>query len=258
MSKDKHVKGKIETESSSHSVSEETLRRVVRESSLKTDRNWWALMCLVLMAFITLLFFDYIRLRQESVYKYDVAYVKMFHNGTWDVEFNDSERSRELLPATIDSILSTWVQKRYGEDKHTVQYDFGFSSLLMSPELNTYFTSAEGFNAPQKAADIASCMVCPTIQYEVGVIDHFDSNPSQFGTEEGTIYQTNIFATRKIKWQAGLNKNDSEKDRHIRVKWRLMTPREIKARVNMDGGKDWLRIDPVGLEILDYEELEQN
>lgn len=242
----------------SHSVSIAAIQSVVRDAKLAADRNWWFVYCAIATVVALLLLINNMHLRGELTYKYDVAWVKMYKNGTWDIDFNDSDRSRELLPATIDSILATWVRRRFSENQHSVRFDYGFSHLFMSQELANHFTSSEGFNAPQRAADVSMCVTCPTVAYDVGPIDHFDSDRSTFGSETGTLYQTNVFATRRLRWAVGLDGKDTEDKRIIRIKWRLLSPREIKFRVNQEGGQEWLRANPIGLEIVDYEELEDS
>ncbi len=239
-------------------ISRKALERIVREQSIKTDRNWWFYFCCGLSVIVILLLMNNVSLRNELTYKYEVAYVKMYHNGSWDIEFNDSERGMERLPATVDSILSEWVERRFSKYKHSVEYDYGYANLLMSPSLSSEFTATEGFNAPQKAADIVACHTCPDLKYKAGTIDHFSSNPSKFGTEEGTLYQSQVFVEKFITSgnSMPINKNEIEQ-RIVRVQWRLMSPREIKLRLNQAGGKEWLKDDPIGLEIIGYEELEE-
>ncbi len=250
-----HAAPSVSNEITSNKITDEALKRIVREASITTDKNWWFFFCVFLAILLTFMFIDNWRLRNELTFKYDVAWVKMYNSGSWDVEFQDGANTLDVLPSMVDTILSTWVEKRYSENKHTVQFDYGYARSFMSEEISSHFMSTEGFNAPQKAADIKTCPVCPTIRYKSGVIDHFDADQSSFGSEEGILYQSNVFTDREIKWSNEKNKTEH---RIIRIKWRLMTPREIKFRINLDGGKDWIRINPIGLEIVDVDEMERN
>mgnify|MGYP006909077044 CR=1 FL=1 len=252
-----HVKSSVPLdEDTQHQVSVEAVKAIVRDAKLATDRNWWALLSAALLAVVFFLLVDNKSLREELTYKYDVAWVKMYKNGTWDIEFNDSDRAREALPATIDAILAKWVESRFSEKKHSIRFDYGEANLFLSEELSSYFVSNQGFNAPQVAADVSTCAVCPDIQYRAGVIDHFDSGETTFNSQPGTLYRSTVFAERAVKWPTTVaDKKDSTEERKIRIDWRLMSPEEIKLRVNQKGGEEWLRVNPIGLEIIDYDEL---
>lgn len=232
-------------------TSNEALKQQVREAVIQADRSRWFLISVGLLVLLAALGFSYISLSKKLDNNYDVAWVKMYKNGTWDIEFHESNRALEVLPATVDSVLALWVQRRFSELPETVRFDYGYANQFLVKSLSDEFVSKEGYNAPQKAADIRACKGCPRVRYDVNIIDHFDSDKSDFGIDQGGIYRTNVFVTR-VEESAPPVKDK----RIVRIDWRLMTQDEIKIKARQEGGKDWLRNNPIGLEILAYEEFD--
>lgn len=228
-------------------LSDQALKNLVREAVIHADRSRWVLLSTVLLVMLVGLGLAYINLTGRVENTLNVAWVKMYKNGTWDIEIHDSDRDLELLPAMVDSILTDFVERRFSERKETIKFDYGYANQFMITELSNDFVSAEGFNAPQKAVDVTTCGSCPRVDYQVQIIDHFDSDKDGEGMSSETNYRTNVFVDRKV--------NGEVDKRIIRIDWRLMKQAQIKVRARLEGGKEWLRYNPIGLEVLHYEEI---
>ena len=177
-----------------------------------------------------------------------VIWLKMWPNGTWDMEFIDEERGSEFFQSTIDYLLRQWVERRFSEIPHSIQSDYGFAYLLMSPKLQNEFVDPKGYNAHKKAAEVMDCGgKCVEIRFKVDNLDHFDSDRTMFGRHEGVLYRSNVFLQRTVVENEG--KSQSKKF-IVSVHWRIKSKHEIQKDRKM------LKHNPIGLEILKYELLE--
>lgn len=178
-----------------------------------------------------------------------VAWVKMYPNGTWDVEFHDENRQQEFFQATIDYIITQWVERRYQEFSHSIKTDYGYVYIFMSPDLRSDFLSPDGYNAPAKAAEIADCTACRQVKIKVRNIDHYDSDKTRFGQYQGILYRTNVFVNKTILNADGSPSGDEPEKLIVPIQWRIMAKEEIQAQ------KDILKQNPIGLEIVSYDLL---
>jgi len=255
MTENSLAKDNMVPDSVSHQqMSDLALRKIVREAALSVDRTRWFLASVILLIALVFLMLAYVNLSNKQVNKHDVAWVKMYKNGLWDIEFHDSDKALEVLPATIDSLLIQWTERRYSEVKESIRFDYGYVNLFMSDELSADFVAMNGFNAPQKAVDVMECGNCVNIRYKVNIVDHFDSDAASFGDVEGGLYRSNVFVDRKNAFESDI---ETTKDKRIvRIDWRLMSQDEIKNRSQKEGGMDWLHKNPIGMEILAYQEFD--
>ena len=142
-------------------VSRDGLKQLSRESFLAADRNKWFVVTVALCGVVGFLAYHYIQLSQTSSTHREVIWVKMYNNGTWDVEPHDNHASIEFLEATVNSLLKQWVARRFSEVPETVLADYTYANYFLSPELTREFTGVRGFHAAQKAAEIQECRECP-------------------------------------------------------------------------------------------------
>ncbi len=221
-----------------------------REGRLNVVNNRMFI-CILIMGFITL-FAVYgqhkASVRADNSIK--TAWVKMYPNGTWDIEFNDENRQQEFFQSTIDYMLRNFCVRRYSNIPHTINADYGFVYVFMSPPLQNDFVNSDGFDAPAKAAQIADCPNCPVTKIKVRTIDHYDQDKTRFGQIEGTLYRSNVFATRETRDSEG-RLNTSE-NIIIPVQWRIKSREEIQA------DKALLKTNPIGLEIMEYSLLKDS
>jgi hypothetical protein len=179
-----------------------------------------------------------------------VAWVKMYPNGTWDVEFYDEGRGPDFFQSTVDYILRQWVERRYSRLSRSVKEDFGYVNIFMSEKLKNDFVDPNGFDAVEKAAEIANCSGCEELKLKVrnNGIDHFDSDKTTFGQYAGTLYRSNIFANKITVAKDGVEGKPEKVI--VPIQWRIKSKEEIQA------DKSILKQNPIGLEIMSYEILE--
>jgi hypothetical protein len=220
---------------------------------LVVDRNRWMLFAFGLLVLCMLLFFMYNKTAADARNNTQLMYIKMYPDGTWDMDFFDSKRAVEFLPATVDSLLTNWVQRRFREDPTTVSKDYGFARWFMDPKTSAAFMDPAQGDALRKATQIADCRNCPLKEIEIRTISHFDSDTGTFGQIPGAFYRTNVFIREKMLNDVG--NLMSTKRKIVKVQWRLMSKQEISAIVATKDGMDWVRANPIGLQILGYELL---
>lgn len=221
---------------------------------LGSERNRLYTFCIVLVIALFVVVMKLVAVSENNASNHKIAWVKMYANGTWDVELHDNFEPNQVLQRTVDSLLSNWVERRFSERPETVRNDFGYASLFLSPKKRAEFISDKQFNAPQVAAEIMKCRGCRTLEYKVGPIDHFDRGPAYYSDQASEVYRTNVFVDRVQKNAAG-DFEDNDK-RIVRIQWRLMEPKEIQDYSRKENGLEWLRNNPIGIEIVDYQELD--
>ena len=136
----------------------------------------------------------------------------------------------------------------YSKIPHSVQPDYGFVHLFLSPKLRTHFVSPDGFNAPARAAAIADCNACTETRIKVRNIDHYDSDKTMFGQNPGTLYRSNVFVQKEVFNADGSVSGKPEK-LIVPLQWRIKSKQEIQA------DKELLKQNPIGLEIISYDLL---
>jgi hypothetical protein len=177
-----------------------------------------------------------------------VVWLKMWPNGRWDMDFIDEDRGPEFFQSTVDYMLTQWVERRYSEIPSSIKSDYGFVFLFMSPKLQGSFVDTEGFNAYKKVADVMDCVGnCTEIRFKVTSLDHYDSDKTTFGRYEGILYRSNVFVKKTVE---NGGKSPKEEKIIVSVHWRIKSKEEIQK------DKKMLKYNPIGMEILRYELLE--
>ncbi|MCA9470002.1 MAG: hypothetical protein KC643_31775 [Nitrospira sp.] len=226
---------------------------MAREALLASDRNKWFLVTVLLSAALCFMVYQYIALSKRADIHREVLWVKMYPDGTYDMEEHDNLQSTEFLQSTVNSLLKRWVTARFSKNPQTVVADYTFANYFLSPSLTQEFVSETGFHAAQQAATIEQCPDCPVETYTVRMLDHYDQDKGKFANVEGTFYRTNLFTTASTVTVQG--RQEREQARIVRVQWRLMLPEEVHAIVNTRDGQRWLDHNPIGLEILAYSDM---
>jgi hypothetical protein len=216
---------------------------------LATDRNRWFAVALALaLVCLALSVLSIAAIQKDKTI--EIYWVKMYPNGRWEIDAPKADRDVEFYPRAIDHFLERWVVSRYSELKHEVSEHYGFAATFMSPELAHDFRAPDGFNAVEAASDIKECASCPQVHVAMRDINHNNAIKTQFGRTEGILYRSDVYITRTIK-----NADGSTKDKTyhiIPLKWRLKTKAEIKADLLNPDGEQRLRANPIGIEIRDY------
>lgn len=174
----------------------------------------------------------------------ELMYIKMYPNGTWDVEYRKSGTEADFFPLTIDKLIQDYVIARYNVTPGIMRREYGFASMFMAPDLKEWFTGAgQGqFNAPEKAEDLNSA----TIKEEVKIrfVDHFDVSTGVFVQGNSDMYRTNVFIQRIKKNSLGHQQGEPINE-VVTLHWRIKSVKELK---NLS--RDELRANPIGLEVL--------
>ncbi len=219
-----------------------------REAALSVDRNRWfiATLVLALIALVSVMSAYKANIRADNNIK--LAWVKMYPNGTWDIEFHNENQETEFFKSTIDYLIRQWVQRRYSKIPYSIKNDYGHVYSFMSPALKQNFLSPKGFNAAEKAAEIADCVSCQSVKVKLrSPPDHYDSDKTRFGRYEGTLYRSNVFVQKLVMNSDGSIMNTE--NMIVPLQWRLKSKREIQA------DKKILEYNPIGLEIMAYDIL---
>ena len=220
---------------------------VKREAALRADKNRWFIVTLLLSIVAILAMALAYSAGKRADTNIKVAWVKMFPNGTWDVEFHDEYRAPQFFQATIDYLIRQWVERRYSQIPYSNKNDYGYVYNFMSPKLKKEFISARQFNAPQRAAELTACSACNHIEFKVRTIDHYDSDRTRFGKYDGVLYRSNVFVQRQEKNPDGTLVEST--NMIVPLQWRIKAAEEIQA------DKKMLEHNPIGLEIIAYDIL---
>jgi type IV secretory pathway component VirB8 len=246
--------GRIVDEKTQKQVKEENGQPpYVREGLLANDRNRWFIVALVLAVLCLVLILNLVKAYGRLADNIQVQWVKVYQDGTWDVDVEGQDREPEYFQSTIDYLIREWVQRRYSKIRETIRFDYGHVQLFMSPQLRQAFIDTSGFNAAQKAADVMDCAGCDQVEIVVRDIDHYDRDDTSFetrlGNVQGTLYRSNVFVQEVVRDATGRTKET--RNRIVPLQWRLKTRKEIEA------DREILKTNPVGLEIRRYDLLDQ-
>lgn len=224
-----------------------------KEALLITERNRYFIIAAIfgLIAVVSIVFAI---LASQKEVEVKMVWVKMYRDGSWDVDVMDATNEKDFFKDTVDKELISWVTKRYQEVPYSIKSDYGYVYNFMCPEMKDDFMNPEGFNAVDRASDIANCQSCDIKEISVRSIDHYDSDKTQFGEYNGVLYRSNIFITMKSKNPNG-TKTDTE-NMIVPIKWRLKSKDEIVSdRILKESIKDGdltiIKQNPIGLEILE-------
>lgn len=208
---------------------------------LKGERNRWFIIALTLVIgiIISISFaWHYASLANNNK---ALLYVKLYPNGTWEVVEYQAQDAQLYFKTTVDSLLASYVNHRFGEHPMTVTRDFGEASLLMDTALQNEFLSQEGFDAAQKAADIqADPLRQVNIDWQFN--DHYDQIEGVADGLSTEIIRTNIYFTRTTN--TAQSKGKPEK-LMLRIQWRLLPKTELEKQ-----SKEFLKVNPIGLKII--------
>ena len=222
---------------------------VARDAILAVDRNRWFYVSVGLLILCLLLGLQTMQANKRFAENVQVAWVKMSPSGTWDIEFYDESRGAEFYPATIDYMLTQFVERRYSKVRNSIENDYGFALQFMAPPLARWFVDSEQFNAAGKVAEILKSGEGAETFIKVGPVDHYDSDITTFGKAEGTLYRSHIFVTETRHNSDGSLAGEPV-PKIVSIQWRIKSKGEIAA------DKKMLRINPVGLEVIKSEILD--
>ncbi len=174
----------------------------------------------------------------------ELMFVKMYPNGTWDVEYRKSGNEADFFPLTIDKLIQDYVIARYNVIPGIMRREYGFSATFMGPQLKEWFTGAgQGqYNAPEKAEELNSAKISEEVN--IRFVDHFDVTTGVFVKGNSDIYRTNVFIERIKKNNLGQQQGEPINE-VVTLHWRLKSVKELKGL-----SRDDLRANPIGLEVI--------
>lgn len=173
-----------------------------------------------------------------------VAWVKLDPSGAYTVDFADSVRPVEFFQSTLESKLTELVEKRYRRIVTTIVADYRFIGFFLSPQLVGRFLSADDYNAPRVAAELAACKGnCLEREVRVRVVQHRTQTPLAIPDKaDSTLYESLVFLTfsdRKLDGTVVERRNAI-----AQVGWRMRSKAEIVAN------KGLLMFNPLGMEVM--------
>ncbi|HDZ58137.1 MAG TPA: conjugal transfer protein [Pseudomonas xinjiangensis] len=226
----------------------------MQKAVLRADRNRWFVVALgLIVALMMMTGFMWYAFDKANNNK-ELVYIKLYPDGTSDVSEFRPEDEQLYFRSTIDAGLERFIKARFGQQAETIKRDYAEAAVFMSGPLYNDFIGAHegGYNAPQKAIDIiASAKNADRIEVTWGFSDHYDKIPAVFNNQSGEMIRSNLYFTQTPKTATGLVKPDGVKRLIMRAQWRLLPKRTLAEKT-----RAWLRINPVGLEIVDYEVIE--
>ncbi len=215
---------------------------------LIANLNRWYLIAFALLILLVLLVAHTIVITKRLIDNREIVYVKLSPDGTWFVDINETSEI-DFYTTTVDHLIAQYVKRRYQEVPYSVKADYGFALLLMHQQLAASFSSAAGFNAPARAAQIASCHQCGSVEVEIRDIYHYDKDKTVFGRAEGTLYRSNIYINIIDTAKDGTKSDIVSSKKIVALQWRLLSRGEIPA------DKQFLILNPLGLQIMKEELL---
>lgn len=214
---------------------------------LKTEKNRWHVIAITLVVLLAIQCFYINDANERAEKNTEVIYLKMYANGTWDVQESKPENIQDFYRTTVDKLLEDYVVARYGILPATIRRDYGFAINFMSPRIAEDFTSPSGFNAAQKAADVLSKIDHPVTEIKVGVKDHYDKSRADFSNGTGEVIRSNIYFTEQ-KVEANGQRDPEVKSYILSITWHLLSPAELKGK-----SRDYFKANPIGIEIIKEE-----
>ncbi|MGN9404653.1 hypothetical protein ACTMQQ_28410 [Pseudomonas syringae pv. aptata] len=217
-------------------------------SKLRVQNNRYFVIILLLIAghfvqtWVSKVAFDKAQTTKE------VVYVKLFPDGNWHVGEFKPEDEQIYFRSTIDRSLESYAKNRYGQLPETVKRNYAEAAVFMSDAMMADFVSTQpgGFNASQRAVDIANNKNSDRVEVTWRFADHYDRIPAIFNKKSGEVIRSNVYLTVVTKTSNGLVKQNGVEKKILRVQWRLL-PKEQLAEKK----QDWLRVNPLGLEIIE-------
>ena len=210
--------------------------------------NRWYLIAFALLVTVIFLLVYSVFISKKVIDNKEIVYVKLSPDGTWFIDVTETNEI-DFYTTTVDHLIAQYVKRRYQEVPYSVRADYGFALLMMQDKLGNWFSSASGFNAPARAAQIASCQECGTVEIEIRDIYHYDKDKTVFGRDEGTLYRTNVYINVIDTAKDGTKSDANTVKKIVALEWRLLP----KAAIPKD--KQYLILNPLGLQIMKEELL---
>jgi len=221
-----------------------------RVGELKKDRNiffWVAVILAVTTVYQSCSMREAVEASKRTS---EVVWVKLLPDGSYKVSQFTPDNEQPIYTPTVNSLLSKYMQKRYGQHKETIERDYAEASVFMSPSLSGQFADKKGFDVAQKVVDIQADANAKRTDIEIKDIDHYDAIEGQFDDGKKPVIRTLI--TYKEITRDSQGKELSSVQKMMRLHWTLL-PRSELSKQNLD----WMNINPLGIQIIDEQPVQQ-
>ena len=208
-------------------------------AAAKVDGNKWFYVAVTSLALSCFMAFGWYKADKRFAENVRVQFVKLSPNGTYVVEYEDSEKPIQFFERTVESKLSEFAEKRYSKRRETISTDYGFAKLMMSPELQTDFMDNE--KAAKVAADFVECKECGQVTNIIRDVQSIDKDLVP-GSKSRSQYNTLIFSTQQTRDKSG--RITGCENKIITLIWTFRPKEEIVNR------REELRYNPLGQEII--------
>jgi hypothetical protein len=213
----------------------------IEVAMLCVDRNRWALVTFMLVFIVFLCALGWYRASERYANHVRVAFVKLDPAGSYNVAFDEQGSKPTFFINTVNSLLSTYVERRYSKVPYTIGADYGYVLTFMSPALKNSFL--DEYQAAKVAASFSNCKTCPTIKVAVRTMQHDESDDAILNGKLGTVYRSTVFAeATELNPDGNLI---SKTNQIITLTWTL---RDV---VSLPDNLEAIQANPIGIEILD-------
>ncbi|WKB50510.1 VirB8/TrbF family protein [Eleftheria terrae] len=215
-------------------------RYAATQAFLRASRNIGAIREFILLALLIFVTFAWYRADERFANNVRVAWVKLMPDGTTSVEYADESTKIDFFPATVESKLSEYVERRFSKLRKSIDADYGFANLLMSDKLSKEFTDPNGYNAAEVSARLANCDGCNETQVTVRNLQSIDKDPLPKSKKD---YLFTTLAFVRVKETNKDHQVVDCKNQIITLIWTFRPTEKIVAR------RAELRYNPIGIEI---------
>lgn len=181
----------------------------------------------------------------------EVVWVKLMADGSSEVSGFKPKDEQPVYMRAVNSSFDHYIKSRYQVHAETIKQDYAEAGVFLGDKLFADFTGKNGFYAIQVASDIADKPDSkPRKDISDVRFDHYDQIEGDFSGNKKPVIRTTI------TWNEEEYKADGTKKppvpRMQRVTWTLLDRKEISKKSD-----PWLRLNPLGIEILTKDEIDR-
>lgn len=198
----------------------------------------------IFLATLTWHFVDQARTTRELIY------IKLAPSGGYEISRFMPKDPQPFYRSTIDGLLERFVQDRYAVRPETIAQDYSDAAIFMNSETYGQFTGNKPgqFNA---VAQVNAVMKDPASFQRVNIhldqpVDYYDAIPTQNNVANSAVIRSRLFVTRTDVDASG-QVTAPPKHQIVSIEWHLLNKTILAQQSD-----DWLRKNPVGIEILKY------
>jgi len=189
---------------------------------------------------------------EDSKRTHEVVWVKMYQDGTSAIDEFTPDNEQPVFVRAVNAGLSKYVESRFQVHAETIKRDYAEAGVFLGEQLFSSFTEKSGFNAAEKATAIAAN---PQAQPRKDIsnirLDHYDQITGDFSGTEKPVVRTTI-TWDETTYNSEGKQEGVPKPHMIRITWTLLSRDDVSKK-----SVGWLRINPIGIDILTQEELDR-